>query len=337
MFNYKNPLGIPAILRRWTDRRFQETATRMTGIDFPVHWTGIERVGARSIVLAELCPPDLPSGIRGYAVDRKRPILMVKALMEGLESVAIRDAGLELQSRTGMAAHFREVDARESAYRELLERDALLFHWLSECPGRPVELAPVRAELQGVPEGESLRAVSLRSVDPSVAVCFVGSRSPRHGCWHVGLGTGSAPESALGKALGEWTASVFAHRGDRCPTETKRSPRREALSAHHAGTRDPEVAALLEHVLAGTEAPEADDPREGQDLRTSTRFSPLPSRSPRYAVVRAENALLLPLLFSDAFFAHRAEYLASPRLARELARRPRRHHGGERFLPHPID
>ncbi len=60
------------------------------------------------------------------------------SLMEALESLALDDAGSPARSRHGVAAHFTEAEARRGAYGELVERDAFLYHWMTERPGRAV-------------------------------------------------------------------------------------------------------------------------------------------------------------------------------------------------------
>jgi ribosomal protein S12 methylthiotransferase accessory factor YcaO len=139
-------------------------------------------------------------------VDRSRRMVPIKSLMEALECLAYHDANHGAQSRSGMAAHFDLRQAKVKAYLELIERDAFLFHWLSEIPGVRVDWRKYRdrtGNLSLIPESESgaLRIIQLQAADPEVHVCMAVSQVPGRGCWHVGLGT----ERDLGEALAKST------------------------------------------------------------------------------------------------------------------------------------
>jgi ribosomal protein S12 methylthiotransferase accessory factor YcaO len=108
--------------------------------------------------------------------------------MEALEFVAAKDAGMSLPSRTGLAAHRTLQLAQNSAFQELVERDAFLYHWLTETPASPCEfLFPFSSELNRVFRPQ---LVELQSATAAILVFCVASIHPELKCWMIGLGAG---------------------------------------------------------------------------------------------------------------------------------------------------
>src|SRR4051794_33557125 len=101
-------------IREILDRLHRMTALRMTGIALPVRWSRLERFGPLWLSTVSLQLGET-NYVTGFAVDRDRRILPIKVLMEALETLAVRDHALSLQSRTGMAAHFTAEEARATA------------------------------------------------------------------------------------------------------------------------------------------------------------------------------------------------------------------------------
>ncbi len=322
---------------------FRQTALKMAGVTLETSWRTLTRIGPAwaGFVSVKLGPNQ---DFLGGAVDESRRVQAIRCLMEALESVAITQSNLDLQSRTGLSANFSEESAKAGAYAELVERDALLYHWLSETPAREVDHPhPLVETARNLTQEGQLRVVQLSSADPGIVVCLAASRSPMHGCWHLGMGTGPSVSFASRKATLEWLASVHAHRarGD-CPSKKSRDA---DLARHHLISMEPDVARLLELILgvnpsmcASSSVSFDETLIDSSSLRSATRFTRLKTLSPRYFVIQAQNKLLLPLHFSQPYVAAREFYLANPRVKSARERRaPGQFHPADRFLLHPFD
>jgi hypothetical protein len=332
------------------DYLYRVTALRMTGaheIDVPIRWGEVEKVGpcwaSGTNIGLKYKEGDLWTPIVGFGIDRSRRMVPIKSLMEALECLAYHDARHNAQSRSGMAAHFDLEKAKVKAYLELVERDAFLFHWLSEAPALPVswqKFKKLTGDLSLIPETEAgkLRCVQLQPADADVFVCMSVSRVPGRGCWHVGLGTERDLGEALAKSTREWLGLVNSHRvmGGACPPATFEAGQENIFSVHHTHSVDPGIGALLDHLTSGKESP-PDLPKadEKGSLWDSTRFEQLRTRSPLHSVVIADNPRLLPLLFTERFKLERPRYLENERLKRALPR-SFRFHPADGFLAHPL-
>jgi YcaO cyclodehydratase, ATP-ad Mg2+-binding len=319
----------------------------MTGaerIEVPIRWGAVEKIGpcwaSGTNIGLRYETGDQWTPIVGFGIDRSRRMVPLKSLMEALECLAYHDARHNAQSRSGMAAHFDLSRAKVKAYLELVERDALLFHWLSETPGSPVSWQQYRrltGDLSLIPESEAgtLRTVLLQAADPEVYVCLSVSRVPRRGCWHVGMGAERDLGEALAKSTREWLGLVNSHRvmGGSCPPSVFEDGQENIFSVHHTNSADPGISALLDHITSGREAPPA--PGGKESLWGSTRFEQLKTRSPLHTVVVSDNPNLLPLYFTERFTLERARYLENPRLKQALPERFR-FHSASQFLAHPL-
>lgn len=324
---------------------YRAAAVQLTGIQLPTVWGPLDRVG--NTWLGGVVVQNGKKMYRGSASDSSRRILPIRALMEALETMAIYRTGLDLQSRTGLAAAFSEKEARDRAYQELIERDALLYHWLGEVPGQAAEsnlLSRFKKKLaDGVEETQNLLAVRLWSADPEVHVYLAGAKSS-YGCWALGMGAAVNKSDALKKSLFELLAKVAVHRAENaCYAKVLRdedeSSRRFELAAHHLSTKEPEISSLLEHVLGGTRnangaTHHSADPSR---LRAKTQYRALQVEAKNYFVVQSSNPDLMPLYFGKRFHEYRHHYLANPRLSQALSGSQYRFHSLERHLPHPID
>ena len=275
----------------------------------------------------------------GFSLDSSLSRASIRALMEALEFVAAKDAGMILPSRTGLAAHRTLKLAQSAAFQELVERDAFLYHWLTETPAVPCEfLFPFSSELN---REFRPQLVELESATPVIQVFCVASVHPELKCWMIGLGAGPNREVAERKAWLEWLASVYRHREVRgCPPVPESDGPRRWISVHHEESKNVEVSALCTKILRPSfdaiSSPDGQVKRDGSALFEQSRFIQLPSRNSHYAVVLAKNSELLPLYFGPEYFGAREEYLRNPRL-RNLDLRRLEYHQNDKFLPHPFD
>jgi hypothetical protein len=240
-----------------------------------------------------------------------------------------------------MAAHFDLPRAKMKAYHELVERDALLFHWLSETPGEPLRWQDYReltGDLSLIPESESgpIRTVRLQAADPEIFVCMSVSRVPERGCWHVGLGSERDLGEALAKSTREWLGLVNSHRvtGGVCPPSTFEDGQENIFSVHHARSSEPGISALLDHITSGKETAQK-TAAIIPGLWESTSFKQFRTRSPLHTVVISDNSQLLPLYFTERFKLERARYLENTRLRAALPEKFR-FHSASQFLAHPL-
>lgn len=290
----------------------QFAGPRLLGISshFSVTWSAPERIRGVPDLFANLVWVKDENGKKfsGFAVDSAPARLVVKAMMESLESLALEDAGLKVQSRTGVAAHFDEASARDSAYMELIERDAFLFHWLTERPGVPLGLG-----LESLTQ--SLHSVRLISLDANVEVVLTASKSSTFGCWHLGVGASRSLSTAYQKSYREWAGSIHCHEvAQGCQGSAKLIS--DDFLWHHQQSKDHCVSALLEYIVAGsggkslaTSAQIFFQPDGNLDVFSATHFTSLPVRSQRYRVEFAENSRCLPLFFGDRYKESQKKYL----------------------------
>jgi hypothetical protein len=158
---------------------------------------------------------------------------MHKAFSELCESFQLFDETYVLgRTRNGFAAHEDEDSAREYAYRELVERDSLITHFL--CP-------EVRAVPPKPPPGalQSVQLAELWSADPTIRVVLCGLRDAPDTPWFFGAGTSQKCDAAREKAYVECVSTYCCYR--------HADEAAGAVGARHAE--------ILKHVSASQEAP----------------------------------------------------------------------------------
>jgi hypothetical protein len=158
---------------------------------------------------------------------------MHKAFSELCESFQLFDKTYVLgRTRSGFAAHEDEDSAREFAYRELVERDSLVTHFL--CPEvRAVPLTPPPGALQ------SVHLAELCSADPTIHVVLCGLRDVPDTPWFFGAGTSQKRDAAREKAYVECVSTYCGYR-------------HADEAAGPVGARHAEI---LKHISASREAP----------------------------------------------------------------------------------
>lgn len=336
-------------LNTWMDRYgvplFRRVALRSVGADSPSTWTQMERMGGYwlQMVMLESQVGEAKVKGKGFAMDKSRRVVCIKALMEALEQLAYIDAGLTLQSRNGIAADYSREAAVDTAYLELIERDALVFHWVGEVPFLAVSddvERQVPKWIRGIEELEKqIHVRKLHSADPSIHVFLATLYSDTYRCWQVGMAAHRAEREAAYKAVRELAGQAFAHRIEKiCPGELE-SKKRKLLDVdiQHLLTRDESVSRLMRHLLS----PAQDlswiklDPDQ---VRRALACTDLPTLNNKYSVVRGENSLLMPIRFGKTFEKAAPEYLRNPRLIQLFSgKRPDwRFHAAEDLIPHPL-
>lgn len=145
---------------------FEELAALAQSHRFAAYYEGVQthlpdgRVV--TVKIADTRKSDVPEGLRhskhsyvtkviagdftgfGYGEANSKILALQKSIAEGVERVlyfAVKGTSIGTQSSNGWAAHISEHDAQESAYFELLERDAVLTHWLCKKPMTEIEFA----------------------------------------------------------------------------------------------------------------------------------------------------------------------------------------------------
>lgn len=132
------------------------------------------------------------------------------------------------ETRNGLAAATDEDTARTRAYRELIERDSLITHFL--CP--EVRALPLpRPEYAALP----VRLARLWSADPTVQVVLCGLQDSSSEPWFLGAGV-AENAAAVGKAYVECVSIYCGYRN-------------AATSTSPTGPRQSEI---LKHIQAST-------------------------------------------------------------------------------------
>jgi hypothetical protein len=212
-----------------------------------------------------------------------------KAFSELCEIFELSDREYGLgQTRNGFATHQNEASAREYAYRELIERDSLITHFL--CP-------QVRATPLSCPDYASLPAKLARlwSADPTIQVVLSGLRDGPDGPWFLGAGAAESLEAATEKAYLECVSSYCGYRHAD-----------EAM--HLVGQRKLDV---LRHVWASKDEPMTSNLRSifsgkgelSPDFTTSVAQANFRSFGSRggFVVVSASHDCLCPLTFGKVW------------------------------------
>jgi hypothetical protein len=212
-----------------------------------------------------------------------------KAFAEFLEANTIWSLGLSPENtRSGWACGETIIDAKARAYQELVERDAILMHFL--CPSLKSIHVPLK--------NQSIRAVQLQSVDPKLFVVICGMKFET-GQWLIGAGCGKNVASTLQKAYFEllmmkkdWTKNVSTKEPANIEMDA-------SLLEHWNAMKDPEISNRVERIFA----------HRGQD---ELRFAVSEDRvflknereySDKHFVVGCGHPELLPLTFSSMWIA----------------------------------
>lgn len=329
---------------------YKATAVKLVGLDLKTIWTPLQEFGKTKVCGAMVELPGKRT-IIGYAFDTNPRLLPIKALMEALESVAIEDSGMQVNSRSGIAARFTQHEAQEAAYQELVERDAFVLHWLGELPGKPLHSKISSKFLNlypDVPEARHAQLVQLCSHDPEIMICMAATKS-RYGCWNIGLGNAKSLDAAAKKAVGECMAGVFWHIHQGMCTydyvknrEEPNLKKAKIMARHHAFSREKNYSDLIEYILFGYKSETTQDLYQSIAQISASklemcRFESLKTRSKNYFVVRAINSSLMPLIFGEEFKASAGDCAQQERC--KLARSHRIHsaHASQEFLAYPFD
>lgn len=146
----------------------------------------------------------------GYGEAEYELIALQKAIAEGFERAvfrALQRSEHKALTTNGWAAHLDPVRARHAALEEVLERDAVLVHWLTRRPMNEVELSDAPAWLlrwvtSELPRSETFRQlrvlVSSAGFLPSVTTILLTEDGERAVMSHA---TSNSLESATYKAL----------------------------------------------------------------------------------------------------------------------------------------
>lgn len=320
---------------------------KVLGVTAPVQWAIPARLGAFSVQLVSIGQGHEKR--TGFGVDKSFQLAAKKACMEAIEIASLNAAALKLGSRTGVAAHVSRDQAEYAAFQELVERDAFLFHWLSETPGRQINPSQIQEFLffkeYCKKRGEELFVIELESKVDSVKVALVASKSSQFLCWQLGLGAGEDIISASSKALREWVGNVYLHEfmGGCRPIDGAFADVDPAskLKAHHLASKQELVSTLLDSIVrcvGSVVGPSRNFVgRENFDsFYDETQFYVVPSVTRRTHVVLARNEKLIPLLFGDDYRNHDRFYRDHLRLSGHAKLRFR-FHSENLFLPHPMD
>ena len=153
------------------------------------------------------------NGIEGYGFGEGTNELttLQKSIVEGVERVvfhAVKSQNPFILSSNGWAAHGSKEKANRNAMMELLERDAVLIHWLTETELTEIDpftfpkeiLEWVKSDLSLAPRFNRLRIlVSRLGHIPSVTTIL----SDSNGFAVLSYATGSSLQEAIPKALAE--------------------------------------------------------------------------------------------------------------------------------------
>mgnify|MGYP003393275034 CR=1 FL=1 len=317
-----------------------EAARRFAGIEARLKWSIPDRIGSFWFQLATLEVEDRKW--TGFGAGKSLRIAAVKACAEAVEMQSLSDSGQNLQSRSGSAASLGLKEAKIKALEELIERDAFLFHWLTEQPGGLVDAKIVRPLLASLGWSENCHLVELRSKCVEIKVAFAATPSLRDGCWHLGLGSASTIFAAAEKALTECRASIYFHDiiGGCRPMDfgPKANLGANVLKEHHALTKDKKFAGLIHRIAS---APTALDRRLRElkrldDLMLEAEFNELASISHRLTVVHAKNRSLLPLVFGATFDSWSSSVSEYADVGANLNKN-RLFHPPDGYLRHPFD
>ncbi len=204
--------------------------------------------------------------------------------MELYESLTMSGAAIgdsTITNRSGFAANFDQQMAAQSALEELLERDALLFHWISETPF----LAKKNLSNDFV-------AYELFCADSSRSVIAVAKLS-QFDCLYLGLGCNSDPQLALGHAYREAVSCQFRHEWMKsCTTGTR------ATAQHHRSTQMQDSKIIWQKITDNLGALSV--PQNFYD-RSQMKIEVISSEVDRPFVIRATHPDLLPLEFGSHF------------------------------------
>jgi hypothetical protein len=166
-----------------------------------------------------------------------------KAFAEYLEAKTLWELGADEEtSRSGWACAENEQKAFERSYKELLERDSLIMHFL--CADLASDPIPA---FKG---SEKFELVKLQSVDPEYTVVFCGHFLEAEKRWLLG----GACEKNLSLASEKALLEVAMMRKDWIgipPEEGKDQAKGEALWPHWDNLSNSDVTFAIENFLRG--------------------------------------------------------------------------------------
>lgn len=165
------------------------------------------------------------------------------ALSEYLEVTSCRRHKISSgTTRSGCAAGENYDDARERAWKELVERDAFLTHFLcSELMTYPLSNLSKNIESE-------IKFVQLQSPDPGVVVVLAVKFRQGWAC--LGLGTGNSVEAAALKAGMECEMLFSEWKVDESDVATA-SPKLKKYLPHWQSSKSIDTHARLQNIFAG--------------------------------------------------------------------------------------
>jgi hypothetical protein len=211
-----------------------------------------------------------------------------KAFGEMCEVLRVFNGSQRLgQTRNGVAAHTSENAAKVNAYRELIERDSLITHFL--CP-------EVRSFPLGKPKYCKLQArfAELWSADHGIKVVLCGIRDRSDGPWFLGAGASDDVESALDRAYLE-SVSIYCGYGNLRIHEQISSERDRIIWRHISASRNRDMTISIQSIFEGEGT---STPSFVTDI-SSASFHSFQNFKNRWFVVAATHGELCRLTFGE--------------------------------------
>lgn len=232
--------------------------------------------------------PNGTERLRFSGTDRKSPwVAAKKAFSEYLEALTLWQLGAtEEESRSGWACGRTATEAADNAYRELIERDALITHFL--CPN-------LKTWVLHAPDRQGLfKLARAQSIDANLVVIFCGYYLEDSRRWLLGGACDANEDIAIHKALLE----VVMMRKDwhgLPPDIELDQPKRTAFWSHWKNQTHPKVQRNIENIFSGggttSSSFQIDATRTVQKFER--RFSP------SHVVIGCEHPDIIPLTFGS--------------------------------------
>jgi hypothetical protein len=238
---------------------------------------------------------------------------LLKAFGEFCEATVILDETQPLgKTRNGVAADVDESVAKTRAYRELIERDALITHFLcAEVHSSPIP-CPDYAVLPA-------KFARLWSADPDVNVVVAGIEKDRNGPWFLGAGANATLDVAIQKAYLE-SVSIYCgyYYADRVFDQL--SERDRLVWTHIASSSSMAMQNNIRMIFEGSGTLQP-------DFKTSmaaASFTVVANLKNGWKVVRADHGSLCPIAFGPQWEQARHPIIQTLR-ARNLSPRWDKH------------